>query len=131
MIRVSQSFLSLEISNINLEMVSNWYPGRACKTDPNLELVNDWYPGRAVKQRAVCSGSDGTPVRTLHLGGCFHPACTPEKTSSFQKAHLSSSAGGAERMKRLNSQKLYSSTWGNFIFSYFEGLISFLKWRYN
>lgn len=49
MIRVSQSFLSLEISNPNLEMVSNWYPGRAYKTDPNMEPVNGWYPGRACK----------------------------------------------------------------------------------
>ena len=73
--------------------------------------------GGLVKQRAVCLGSDKTPVRrTLHSGGCFHPACTPAKTWSFQQVHLSSSAGGAERRKRLDPQKLYSRIWGNFFF---------------
>ena len=88
--------------------------------------------GGLVKQRAVCLGSDKTPVRrTLHSGGCFHPACTPAKTWSFQQVHLSSSAGGAERRKRLDPQKLYSRIWGNFFFSHFKDLISFLKLRYN
>lgn len=126
MIRVSQSFLSLEIANPNLEMVSNWYPGRACKTDPNMELVNGWYPGRAYKTESGAWAVTRTQSEEHYTRGCFHPVCTPAKPSSFQQAHFSSSARRAERRKRLDPQKLYSSIWGQlYFFSHFEDLTIF------
>lgn len=122
-----------EIANPNLEMVSNWYPGRACKTDPNMELVNGWYPGRAYKTESRVLGQwPRLSQKNTTLGGCFHQSAPTKRPHHFNRLTsvplLEGQRGGRDWILRnfipASGKTLY-------FFSHFEDLISFLKVRYN
>lgn len=122
--------LSLEIANPNLEMVSNWYPGRLVKQTQIWSWLMAGTQGGLIKQRAVCLGSDETPVRrTLH-SGLFPSVCTPAKPSSFQQAHFSSSARRAGGRDWILRNFIPASGATLFLFTLW-GFNLFLKVRYN